>query len=100
MESAEPLVYLTTVVGPVAGHLVVGRLRAEGVAATMRGLAGGPYPFPAEIDVFVPAADAALAREILLVDAVEAAYDEIGVRRVPPRRRGPRSARFRRRSGR
>ncbi|MGP8163153.1 MAG: hypothetical protein ACLQAN_05150 [Acidimicrobiales bacterium] len=104
MESAEPLVYLTTVVGSVAGHLVVGRLRAEGIAAVMRGPSEGPYPFPAEIDVLVPAAKLALAEEILLGDAVDATFDGLAERRVVrrPRRQGHRRwlGRLRRRGGR
>jgi hypothetical protein len=105
VESAQDFVYLTTVVGSVAGHLVVGRLRAEGVAATMRGPVEGPYPFPSEIDVLVPAADLDLAREILLADAVEATFDEMGRGRAtgPARSRRERSGPsgwFRRRRGR
>ncbi len=91
MESAQDFVYLTTVVGSIAGHLVVGRLRAEGVAATMRGPVEGPYPFPTEIDVLVPAADLDLAREILLADAVEATFDEMGRQTGPARSRRERS---------
>ena len=63
MESAQPLVYLTTVVGTVAGHLVVGRLRAEGIAACASGPVDGPYPFPIEIDVLVPADELARDRK-------------------------------------
>jgi hypothetical protein len=85
MASGDPLVHLTTVVGSVAGRLVVGRLRAEGIAATMSGLSDGPYPFPAEIDVLVPAGELAAAREILLAQAVDATFGD--TKRVAPARR-------------
>ncbi|MGD0742620.1 MAG: hypothetical protein ABSA31_04950 [Acidimicrobiales bacterium] len=99
MESAQPLVYLTTVVGTVAGHLVVGRLRAEGIAACASGPVDGPYPFPIEIDVLVPADELARAKEVLLADAVEASFDELGGRSAVarPRRRATPSGRINRR---
>ncbi|HXZ82737.1 MAG TPA: hypothetical protein VED84_03180 [Acidimicrobiales bacterium] len=102
MESTEPLVYLTTVVGSVAGQLVVGRLRAEGIAATMCGPPDGPYPFPAEIDVLVASADLVRAREVLLADAVEATFEARGAPVVPRlgrRKTGSRRRPFRRRRG-
>lgn len=77
MEARERLVYLTTVVGTIQGHLVVGRLRYEGVGATMRGTGDGPYPFPTEVVVLVPEAELELAREVLLADAVESVFDEL-----------------------
>jgi hypothetical protein len=101
MERAEPFVYLTTVVGSVAGHLVVGRLQAEGIAATTQGPGDGPYPFPAEIDVLVAASQLLRAREILLGDAVEATFDESRAgrpaTRAASRGHGARKGRFRRR---
>jgi hypothetical protein len=100
VESAQPLVYLTTVVGTVAGQLVVGRLQAEGIAAAASGPPDGPYPFPIELDVLVPAGDLARAKEILLADAVEASFDELGGRSAPRRARRTPTGRFRRRGGR
>ena len=100
MESAQPLVYLTTVVGSVAGHLIVGRLQAEGIAAATSGPTDGPYPFPIELNVLVPAGDLDRAKEILLADAVEASFDELGGRSAPRRARRTPAGRFRRRGGR
>ena len=101
MESPEPFEYLTSVVGTIQGHLVVGRLRSEGVNALMRGTGDGPYPFPAEVAVLVPKDQLATAREILLIDQVEAAFDD-GGSQGRPRRRRPNALslrRLRRRAG-
>ena len=100
MEPAQPLVYLTTVVGTVAGRLIVGRLQAEGIAAVASGPTDGPYPFPIELDVLVPAGDLDRAKEILLADAVEASFDELGGRSALRRARRAPAGRFRRRGGR
>lgn len=101
MERSGPLEYLTTVVGTVQGHLVVGRLATEGIAAVMRGTGDGPYPFPAEVDVLVPRDQVAAAREILMAVQVEEAFG--GPDRVPRgRRRLPNALglrRLRRRAG-
>lgn len=68
--------HLTTVVGTVQGHLVVGRLRTEGVDAVMSGPGDGPYPFPSEVEILVPESQLELAREVLLGNAVEAVFDD------------------------
>jgi hypothetical protein len=91
VEARERLVYLTTVVGTIQGHLVVGRLETEGVRAVMRGTGDGPYPFPSEVDVLVPESQLQTAQEILLADAVETVFDELG---RPPGRRTSLSRRF------
>ena len=56
------MVHLTSVVGTVQGHLVVGRLRTEGVDAVMTGTGDGPYPFPAEVQILVPESQLESAR--------------------------------------
>jgi len=86
------MAHLTTVVGSFHGRLVAARLSAEGVSSELRGLSDGPYPFPGEVDVLVPVDQLELAREILLADAVDAAFHELGEpagrsRRRPLRRR-------------
>jgi hypothetical protein len=70
------MVHLTTVVGTVQGHLVVGRLQTEGVDAVMSGTGDGPYPFPSEVEILVPQSQLALAREVLLANDVEAVFDD------------------------
>jgi hypothetical protein len=88
MEPASPLVHLTTVTGSFRGRVIEARLAAEGVAAQLEGLSEGPYPLPTEVYILVRADQLAIAREILLADAVDAAFDEMRSRPVRrPRRR-------------
>jgi len=77
------MVYLTTVGGAFHGRVVAARLAAEGVPAQLRGSSDGPYPLPADVEVLVPEELVGLAREILLADAVDAAFIEA---EEPPRR--------------
>jgi hypothetical protein len=94
----EPLRHLTTVVGTVQGHLVVGRLRTEGIDAVMTGPGDGPYPFPSDVEILVPESQLAAANEVLLANAVEAVFDDADD--APPRRRsGIGRWRLRRRAG-
>jgi hypothetical protein len=72
----DPVRHLTTVVGTVQGHLVVGRLRAEGIDAVMTGTGDGPYPFPAEVEILVPESQLEQAREDLLAIDVDAVFDD------------------------
>ena len=89
MEPGSPLVHLTTVVGSFHGRVLAARLAAEGVVAELQGMSEGPYPLPGEVDVLVHADQLEFAREILLADAVDAAFDELRSRptRVRPRLR-------------
>lgn len=82
----EPLRHLTTVVGTVQGHLLVGRLRTEGIDAVMTGPGDGPYPFPSDVEILVPESQLAAANEVLVANAVEAVFDDPDD--APPRRRG------------
>jgi hypothetical protein len=91
-------VHLTTVAGSFHAKVIAARLASEGVATQLRGFSEGPYPLPAVIDVLVPEGQLAVAREILLADAVDAVFLENSA----PRRRRERTRRFRlrRREGR
>ncbi len=61
------------------------RLGAEGIACQLDPSADGPYPLlPVEIAVYVREDQLRLAREILLADAVDAAFSE--PRSAPPRK--------------
>jgi hypothetical protein len=87
------MVHLTTVVGSFHGRVLAARLASEGVPVQLRGSADGPYPLPTDVDVLVPEQLLGLAREILLADAVDAAFieAETGPRRPRGlRRRGER----------
>ena len=91
-------VHLTTVAGSFHAKVIAARLASEGVASELRGYSDGPYPLPSVVHVLVPADQLELAREILLGDAVDAAFLEVS---PPRRRREPiRRFRLRRREGR
>ncbi|MHB1988328.1 MAG: hypothetical protein ACYCSF_10145 [Acidimicrobiales bacterium] len=68
--------HLTTVQGSFHGHVVAARLGAEGILAELQGLSEGPYPFQGAVKVFVVEEQLDLAREVLLADAVDAAFDD------------------------
>jgi hypothetical protein len=70
------MVHLTTVVGSFHGHVLAARLGSEGITSELRGLSEGPYPLPAEVNVFVHEDQLEIARALLLADAVDAAFDE------------------------
>jgi hypothetical protein len=75
MSSAEPKAHLTTVRGSFHGHVLAARLGSEGIGVELRGMNdGGPYPLPANVDVYVRADQLELARALLLADAVDAAF--------------------------
>lgn len=69
--------YLTTVVGSFHGRVLAARLGSEGVIVVLRGSSEGALPFQSTVDVLVPAQQLSLAREILLADAVEDAFEAI-----------------------
>ena len=75
MQPSDRMVHLTTVVGSFHGHVLSARLGSEGIPVELRGLSDGPYPLPANIEVFVHADQLELAQAILLGDAVDAAFD-------------------------
>ena len=70
------MVHLTTVVGSFHGHVLAARLGSEAIPVELRGLSDGPYPLPANVEVFVHADQLELARALLLGDAVDAVFDE------------------------
>ncbi len=79
------MVHLMTVVGTVQGHLVVGRLRTEGIDAVMTGTGDGPYPFPSDVEILVPESQLDAAREVLLANDVEAVFDDEDATPTRPR---------------
>jgi len=70
------MVHLTTVVGSFHAHVLAARLGTEGITVELRGLSEGPYPLPANVNVYVHEDELELARSLLLADAVDAAFDE------------------------
>jgi hypothetical protein len=70
------MVHLITVVGSFHGHVLAARLGADGIPVELRGMSDGPYPLPANVEVYVHEDQLELARALLLGDAVDAAFDE------------------------
>jgi hypothetical protein len=77
-------VHLTTVAGAFHARVLAARLGTEGIPVELRGLSEGPYPLPGEVEVFVHASDAELAREILLADQVAEVFEPAPAR-IPRR---------------
>jgi hypothetical protein len=76
--AAPPMVHLMTAGGAFHGRLVAARLGAEGILTELRGALDGPYPAIGTVEVYVDASNLEAARQILLADAVDAAFDESG----------------------
>ena len=76
MQPSDRMVHLTTVVGSFHGHVLAARLGADGIPVELRGMSDGPYPLPANVEVYVHEDQLELARALLLGDAVDAAFDE------------------------
>jgi hypothetical protein len=55
-------------------RVIAARLGADGVVAQLRGNVDGPYPI-GDISVWVDEDDADFARQLLLADEVESAFD-------------------------
>ncbi len=68
------MAHLTTVMGSFHARVVEARLAAEGIGVTLQGIDEGPYPLGFPVDVLVAAGDLQVAREVLLADAVDAAF--------------------------
>jgi hypothetical protein len=67
--------YLTTVVGSFHGRVIAARLGAEGILVVLKGATEGPYPLQIAV---VPADQLKAAREILLGDAIDDLFGEMG----------------------
>ncbi len=58
-------------------RVLAARLGSEGMVTQLRGGVDGPYPMGA-VEVLVDEPDLPLARELLLIDDVESAFDDDG----------------------
>jgi len=76
MQPSDRMVHLTTVMGSFHGHVLAARLGSDGIPVELRGMSDGPYPLPANVEVYVHEDQLELARTLLLGDAVDAAFDE------------------------
>ena len=80
------MVRLATVGTSFHARVIAARLGSEGIVTDLRGNVDGLYPV-GDVHVYVDQADLDDAREILLVDDVESAFDEpddIGEAGAPP----------------
>jgi hypothetical protein len=69
------MVRLATVGSSFHARVIAARLGSEGIVTDLRGNVDGFYPV-GDVHVYVDQEDLAEAREILLVDDVESAFDE------------------------
>lgn len=68
------MVHLRTVSTAFHARVIAARLGADGIVTQLRGSVDGPYPI-GDVSVWVTEADADSAKELLLADEVEAAFD-------------------------
>ena len=66
--------HLRTVPSTFHARVIAARLGAEGIVTQLRGSVDGPYPI-GDVSVWVTEEDAESARELLLADEVESAFD-------------------------
>ena len=69
------MVHLVSVGGAFHARVIAARLGSDGILTELRGAVDGPYPGMGEVRVYVGADDLAVARELLLADEVESAFD-------------------------
>jgi hypothetical protein len=69
------MVRLATVNHPFEARVIAARLGAEGMVTDLRGNVDGVYPIGV-VHVYVSEEDLPAAQELLLVDEVEAVFDE------------------------
>ena len=69
------MVRLLTLRNTFHARVVAARLGAEGILTELRGNVDGPYPM-GDVHVYVTEEDLDDARELLMADEVESAFDE------------------------
>jgi hypothetical protein len=72
------MVPVATAATPFEANVIAARLGAEGLLWELRGNVGGPFAI-GPVQVLVAEDDADVARELLLVDEVEAVFEESDV---------------------
>lgn len=83
------MVHLETLSSGFHARILAARLGSAGIVTQLRGAVDGPYPV-GDVLVYVDEADAELARQLMLADEVEAAFDPAP---APPGRLSGRSPR-------
>jgi Putative prokaryotic signal transducing protein len=79
------MVHLRTVPNAFHARVIAARLGADGIMVQLRGAIGGVYPINGDVAVLVGEDDLETARELLLADEVEAAFDDDGEPDAAPR---------------
>jgi hypothetical protein len=69
------MVHLCMANGSFHARVIAARLGADGILTELRGDAVGPYPIDHEVEVLVPVDELDVARELLMVDDIEAPTD-------------------------
>lgn len=69
------MVHLVSVNDSFHARVIAARLGSDGILTELRGALDGPYPGMGEVRVYVTEGDLAVARELLLADEVENAFD-------------------------
>lgn len=69
------MVRLVSVGNPFHARVIAARVGCEGIVTELRGSVDGPYPM-GDVHVYVPEDDLPAARELLLADEVESAFDD------------------------
>jgi hypothetical protein len=73
------------VTDPFHARVLAARLGSEGIVTQLRGGIDNPYPM-GDVEVLVAEADLELARDLLLADEVEAAFEAPDLNDPPARR--------------
>ena len=82
------MVHLVSVHGSFHARVIAARLGSDGILTELRGSVDGPYPSLGEVRVYVEEEALPTARELLLADEVESAFEE-GEAAPPGSRRAP-----------
>ncbi len=78
------MVPLTTVPSAFHARVIAARIGSEGIVCELRGGVDGPYPM-GDVHVLVPEDELGDARDLLLADDVESAFEDAGVAPPPSR---------------
>jgi hypothetical protein len=70
------MIHLRTVHSAFHARVIAARLGADGIPTQLRGAVDGPYPI-GDVSIWVNEEDADCARELLLADEVESAFDTL-----------------------
>ena len=70
------MVHLVSVHDAFHARVISARLGSDGILTQLRGAVDGPYPTMGEVRIYVRDGDLEVARQLLLADEVESAFEE------------------------